>query len=132
MESLQLHFLLLCFMFLVIICDKSNVLGLLCIAIICSLAKMLFCLLIRVFQCYARYWFSVSLHCICQFTASFGVRFFCFATLLISLSYFILGFPLLFLPSSNRAVTLCTAVVCTFQILLDKEIVIAIIHSHFF
>ena len=109
-ESLQWHFLLLYIVFLVIVYDKSNVLGLLCIAIICSLAKMLFCLLIRVFQCYTRYWFSVTFHCICQFTASYGVRFFCFAILLTSLSYFILGFPLLFLPSSSRAVTSCTVV----------------------
>ena len=84
---------------------------LVCIAIICGVKKKrLFCLCIRAFWCYTRSRFSVTFHCICQFTASSDVRFFCFATLFTSLSYFTLGFPLHFLPPNNRLVTPRTAV----------------------
>jgi hypothetical protein len=59
---------------------------------------------ISVFQCYIGYWFSVAFHHSCWFTASSGVKFFCFITLSTSVSYFISGLPLLLLASSDQVI----------------------------
>jgi len=59
---------------------------------------------ISVFQCYTRYWFSVVFRHSCRFTASSGVKFFCFITLSTSLSHFISGLPLLLLPSGDQVI----------------------------
>ena len=54
------------------------------------------------FHYYSGYWSSVAFRHIYRFTASSGVRYFCFITLSTSVAHVISGLPLLFLPSGDQ------------------------------
>jgi hypothetical protein len=67
-----------------------------------NFAKLSISLPITVCQGYTSYWSSGNFRHICFFTASSDSRFVCFITLSTSLSHFISGLPILFLPSADQ------------------------------
>jgi hypothetical protein len=69
---------------------------------VCNFSYYFICLSITFIPCSADYWFSVAFRHIYWFTASSGVTFFCFITLSTSLSHFISGLPLLYLPCGDQ------------------------------
>jgi hypothetical protein len=66
-------------------------------------------------QCHTGYWFPVAFRHICQFSASSGVRFFCFFTPFTSFSYFISDFPLFSLSSGDQVNIRLVAIVANVQ-----------------